>query len=179
MNTRQSDAQALLKLDLGCGTRKASGFLGVDSEPFAGVDVVADLRKPWPWPDSSVGEVYCSHFLEHLEAAERIHFVNELYRVLAPGAKARIITPHWASGRAFGDLTHKWPPVSEFWYRYLHKQWREPNAPHNDFYRCDFDFAIDYILREDVAARSDAEKVFAVTNFKEAAQDLVAFLTRR
>jgi hypothetical protein len=30
-----------------------------------------------------------------------------------------------------------------------------------------------------VAARPDPEKIFAVTNFKEAAQDLIAFLTRR
>jgi SAM-dependent methyltransferase len=178
MTSRQPEAQALLKLDLGCGTRKQPGFLGVDSRPFPGVDVVADLRKPWPWPDSSVAEVFCSHCVEHLEAAERIHFANELYRVLAPGGKARIITPHWASALAYGDLTHKWPPVSEFWYKYLNKQWRE-KVPHNDFYTCDFDFAIDYGLREDVAARSDAEKVFAVTNFKDAAQDLIAFLTRR
>jgi SAM-dependent methyltransferase len=140
--------------------------------------VVADLRQPWPWPDASVGEVFCSHFVEHLEAAERIHFVNELHRVLVPGGKAKIITPHWASARAYGDLTHKWPPVSEFWYKYLNKQWRE-KVPHNDFYTCDFDFALDYVLREDVETRSDAEKVFAVMNFKEAAQDLVAFLTRR
>jgi predicted SAM-dependent methyltransferase len=177
MNTR-ADSQALLKLDLGCGPHKRSGFLGVDSLALPGVDVVADLRQAWPWPDGSVGEVVCAHFVEHLEAAERIHFVNELYRVLAPGGKARIITPHWASARAYGDLTHKWPPVSEFWYKYLNKQWRE-KTPHNDFYTCDFDFALEYVLRDDVTARPDGEKMFAVMNFKEAVQDLVAILTRR
>ena len=175
----QASAQALLKLDLGCGTRKRPGFLGVDSQPWPGVDVVADLRAQWPWPDASVGEVFSSQFVEHLEAAERIHFANELYRVLAAGAKATIITPHWANARAYGDLTHKWPPVTEFWYYYLHKQWRDANAPHNDFYRCDFDFAVDYVLGKELMAKSDAEKVFAVNNFKDAAQDLVVYLTRR
>jgi hypothetical protein len=175
----QQPTPALLKLDLGCGTRKQPGFLGVDSMSFAGVDLVADLRERWPWPDASVGEVYCSHFLEHLEPAERIHFANELYRVVPPGGKARIITPHWANARAYGDLTHKWPPVTEFWYYYLHKEWRDSNAPHNDFYTCDFDFAFDYVLRRDLMAKSDAEKIFAVNNFKDAAQDLIVFLTRR
>src|ERR1700751_2644070 len=92
-----------LKLDLGCGTRKKDGFVGVDIRNFKGVDKVADLTKGWPWKNNSVDEVYCSHFIEHLEVPERIHFVNELYRVLKPGATALIITPHWCSHRAYGD----------------------------------------------------------------------------
>jgi SAM-dependent methyltransferase len=175
----QNSAPTLLKLDLGCGTRKRPGFLGVDSQPWAGVDVVADLRQKWPWPDASASEVFSSQFVEHLEAAERINFANELYRILVPGGKATIITPHWASARAYGDLTHKWPPVTEFWYYYLHKKWRDVNAPHNDFYSCDFDFSVEYVLRKDLLAKSDPEKIFALTNFKEAAEDLVALLTRR
>jgi Methyltransferase domain len=159
-----------LKLDLGCGTRKQPGFVGVDSRKFEGVDVVADLTQRWPWPDASVQEVYCSQFVEHLEARERIHFANELYRVLVAGGTAVIITPYWANARAYGDLTHKWPPVTEFWYYYLHKGWRETNAPHNDFYRCDFDFTVEY---------SYAKKRYALVKFRAAAQDLKAHLTRR
>ena len=136
-------AKAPLKLDLGCGIHKQVGFHGVDVRKFEGVDTVADLRKKWPWRDNSVAEVHCSHFVEHLTAPERIHFVNELHRVMEKGAKATIITPHWASCRAYGDLTHQWPPVSEFWWYYLSKSWREgtkeqdykdANAPHNDGY---------------------------------------------
>jgi hypothetical protein len=37
-----------VKLDLGCGTRKQEGFLGIDIRPFPGVDRMCDLRKtPW------------------------------------------------------------------------------------------------------------------------------------
>lgn len=146
-----------MKLDLGCGKNKKEGFVGVDSISFPGVDVVADLVKPilkplpdhlveyadllerkaegfenWPWDDSSVDEAHASHFVEHLRPRERIHFSNELYRVLQPGAKATIIVPHWKSCRAYGDMTHTWPPVSEFWFYYLKKEWRLQNAPHND-----------------------------------------------
>src|SRR3989304_3239050 len=69
--------------------------------------------KPWPWANDSVSEVHCSHTLEHFERRERVHVMNELYRVLIPGGKATIIVPHWASNRSYGDMTHCWPPVSE------------------------------------------------------------------
>jgi hypothetical protein len=168
-----------LKLDLGCGAKKKDGFLGVDVRKFAAVDVVADLTQPWPWPNWSVGEVFCSHFVEHLDAAERIHFANELYRVLMPGGRATLITPHWASTRAYGDLTHKWPPVAESWYPHLNRRWRQENAPHGDAYDCDFDHSFDYGVSDALAARPTAEQHFAILNYKEAAQDLIAKLVRR
>src|SRR4029450_1928126 len=96
--------------------------------------------------DGSVEEAHASHFVEHLNATQRIHFVNELYRVLIPGAKCQIIVPSWSSCRAYGDLTHQWPPISEFWFYYLSKDWRAQNAPHNDFYQCDFDVTWGYGL---------------------------------
>ena len=66
------EAVPLLKLDLGCGKNKQAGFHGVDSIKFEGVDTICDLTKPWPWADSSVSDVYCSHFIEHLNGEERI-----------------------------------------------------------------------------------------------------------
>jgi SAM-dependent methyltransferase len=171
---------APLRIDLGCGPNKAEGWTGADSRPFKGVDEVLDLgTKRWPWGDASVDEARASHFVEHLEPDERIHFVNELFRVLKPGAAAQIIVPHWASCRAYGDLTHKWPPVSEFWFYYLSKAWREMNAPHNDGYTCDFDFTAGYSMRQDLIVRPQEYQQFALSNYKEAAQDIVATLTKR
>lgn len=168
-----------MKLDLGCGKNKQAGFLGVDSRPFEGVDVVADLTLLWQWENDSVEEVHCSHFVEHLNSQERVHFVNELYRVLKPGAKASIIVPHWASCRAYGDLTHQWPPVSEFWFYYLNKAWREQNAPHNDAYTCDFDCTWAYTVHADVAQRNQAYQMLALSFWKEAAQDIMATFVKR
>ena len=165
---------ALLKLDLGCGKSKREGFYGVDSRSFPGVDQVVDLRKMWPWKNDSVEEAHCSHFVEHLTAEERIHFVNELYRVLIPGGKATIITPHWASCRAYGDMTHQWPPVSEFWFYYLSKDWREQNAPHNDGYTCHFAVTWGYNLNGNIVNRNQEYQTFALENYKEAAQDIIA-----
>lgn len=170
----------MVKIDLGCGKHKKEGFLGVDSRPFDGVDVVCNLGKDrWPFDDGSVEEAHCSHMLEHLTATERIHFVNELHRVLVKGGKCQIITPHWASTRAYGDLTHQWPPVCEMWYFYLSIAWREVNAPHNDEYACDFDATWGYSLHQAVATRNAEFQNYAVSFLKEAAQDLIATVTKR
>src|SRR5574342_1420730 len=169
----------LLKLDLGCGTRKKEGFSGVDAQHFEGVDLVVDLRKtPWPWADNSVAEVHCSHFLEHLTGAERIGFFNELYRVLVPGGKCQIIVPHWASGRAYGDPTHQWPPVVEFSFFYLSKDWRKTNAPHVGF-TCDFDVSWGHGLAHPWQLKTQEQQQFGLTHYREVATDIIATATKK
>ena len=167
-----------MKLDLGAGKNKREGFLGVDVRPFDGVDIVADLTQPWPWADGEVEEINASHIVEHFTAPQRIHFVNECWRVLKPGGKVSVVVPHWASCRAYGDLTHQWPPVSEFWFYYLSKSWRDANAPHNDGYTCDFAATWGYSLNPALTARNQEFQQFALGNYKEAAQDIVATLTK-
>jgi len=175
-----------MKLNLGSGKSKVEGFTNVDSIAFEGVDVVHDLTVyPWPFEDGSVEEVLCSHFLEHLAARERVRFVNELHRVMVKGAKAQIIAPHWCSCRAYGDMTHQWPPVSEFWFYYLKKEWRDVNAPHDDSefnpegYSCDFDATWGYSVNPSLYARNSEFQQFAMSNYKESANDILASLTKR
>lgn len=168
-----------MKVDIGCGKAKREGFIGVDVRPFEGVDVVHDVATvPWPWPDGSVDEIHASHLVEHLTGAQRIFFVNEAFRVLKPGAKATIVTPHWASCRAYGDLTHQWPPVSEFWFYYLSTEWRAANAPHNDAYTCDFSAVWGYGLNQALHLRNQEYQQYAVANHKEAITDIIATLTK-
>lgn len=175
-----------MNLDLGCGPNKKEGFTGVDRIAFEGVDHVCNIGvDPLPFGDGTVEEAHASHFVEHLTAQERINLVNELYRVLKPGGKATIITPHWASARAYGDLTHQWPPVAEMWYYYLSKQWRDGNAPHCDIahnpqgYDCDFEATWGYGLHASLTVRNQEYQQFALSNYKEAAQDLHATITKR
>jgi hypothetical protein len=132
----------MLKLELGCGPKKPEakqeGWTYVDIRNVVGVDIVADLTKPWPWEDGSVDEVLSAHLVEHFEPKDRMHFFQELYRVLKVEGKAQIITPHWAHCRAYGDLTHVFPPVVGEFYSYLNKEWREREASHSTF-TCNFD----------------------------------------
>jgi hypothetical protein len=180
----------LLKLDFGCGPNKREGFQGVDAIAFVGVDHVLDVSgkdqqgdfAAWPWADNSVVEAHASHFVEHLTAVERVHFVNELHRVLVPGGTCQVITPHWASNRAYGDPTHQWPPVSEMWFYYLSKTWRAGNAPHTDAqhwplgFSCDFEATWGYAMRQDLVTRNPDYQQNALANYKEAAQDTIATL---
>ena len=169
----------MIKIDLGCGTRQKEGFEGVDIIAFPGVVHVVDLREKWPWRDESVSEARCYHFIEHLEAHERIHFANELHRVLTPGGICEVAVPHWASPRAYGDLTHRWPPVSEMWFFYLSRRWRAENAPHEIGYDCDFDLRFGYALNDQLQPMNDQQRTFALQWYKQAADDIVAWLTKR
>lgn len=175
-----------MKLDLGCGPNKKEGFIGVDAIAFPGVDVVHDLLQfPWPFESGSVDEIHCSHVIEHIPARMRIHFVNEMSRIMKVGAKAQLVAPHWASCRAYGDMTHQWPPVSEFWFYYLSREWRGLNAPHDDIannaegYSCDFDATWGYGISPALQSRNLEYQQYALANFKEAITDLVATLTKR
>lgn len=185
--SRKKKDVKLLKLDFGCGPNIRDGFEGVDQHSFDGkVTHVLDIKKtPWPWADNSVEEAHASHFLEHLTSLERCAFANELHRVLMPKGKATIIVPHWASCRAYGDPTHQWPPVSEMWFYYILQSWRDQNAPHTDAkllkggFTCDFDATWGYSMRQDILSKNAEMQQFALTNYKEAAQDLIATLIKR
>lgn len=175
------------KLDLGCGTQKKEGFIGVDKVKFPGVDVIHDIgRHTWPWKNDSVDEVHCSHTVEHLKWEERVFFFNELYRVMKKGAKAAIILPHWCSSRYYGDPTHQ-APFSEWGWLYLNKEWRNTQAPHCDAeknpgplsYSCDFDHAPPgYSMAQWMIGRPKEFVEFAIAAYKEAAQDMMCTLTK-
>jgi hypothetical protein len=175
---KTAEAPQVLKLDLGCGKNKKPGFTGVDSIKFDGVDTVFDLTRQWPWPDESVDEVHSSHFVEHLTGEQRIHFFNELYRCLRKDAKATIITPHWRSGRAYGDMTHQWPPVVEMFWYYLDKNWRAANAPHVPL-NCDFACTWGYSLAHPWPLKNQEAQGFALQHYSEVAQDMICTAAKR
>ena len=83
----------MLKLHLGCGPHILKGWENVDLEPAIG-GVSRDLRKPFPYPRSSVQFIFTEHFLEHLTRLEAVRFMQECYRVLTPTGVLRISTPN-------------------------------------------------------------------------------------
>lgn len=188
-----SEPTTALRLDLGSGPHPSFGFTGVDSIAFSPEIAQCNLGAyGWPWPDNSVDEAKASHVIEHLTGQQRIAFCNELYRVLKPKAICVVTVPHWASHRAYGDLTHQWPPVSESWFEYLSAMWRELYAPHTDEshmrtlngasgygYSCDFDVQWSAVYREDIAIRHRDYQEMARTHYKDVILDMIAIFTKR
>lgn len=190
-NAEAISPAAPIKLDVGCGpNKKGPDWTGIDVLAFPGVNHKLHAgRDRWPFDDGSVEEAHASHFLEHLtnlgDKWERVHFFNELHRVLKVGGKCLLIFPHWASNRYYGDPTHK-EPFSEMGFYYLSKEWRKTQAPHTDRehnkkggYACDFEATWGYSVRQDLLTRNAEYQQHALANFKEAAQDIIATLTKR
>lgn len=101
-----------MRLNLGCGDAKQSGWINVDKYPQFDPDQVVDLEKfPWPWPDNSVSEILLNHVLEHL-CERRDDFLTlmcEMWRVCKQDAKIRIVVPHHRHDGFHSDPTHVRP----------------------------------------------------------------------
>ena len=103
-NSNLSASSKLICIDLGCGTHKAEGFIGVDVVAADGVDVIANLNGYFPFPDNSVDFIKAHDIIEHLP--DRIHTMNEIWRILKPDGIVDISVPSTDGRGAFQDPTH-------------------------------------------------------------------------
>lgn len=95
-----------IRLDVGCGSTKIDGFIGMDHLSLPGVDIVHDLNEiPWPFEDNSVKKIVFCHSLSHLENISSI--MIECSRLLVPGGILEILAPHYSSDNYKTDPTHK------------------------------------------------------------------------
>lgn len=104
----------MLRLNLGAADRHIDGFVSVDRYSAEIQDTlwnkqryeVVDLAgNDWPWEDSSVDEILAHDIVEHLRRP--INTMNEIWRVLKPGARVTIEVPNASRGAgAFQDPTH-------------------------------------------------------------------------
>ncbi len=183
--TKKSTPEAPpLKYDLGCGRNKtAPDFVGVDKYCDE-ADVKFDLFTfPWTFAkDDSASELVASHFLEHVPGPIRWHFMEECWRILKVGGTMRIACPNWKSERAYGDCTHVWPPVTAFFFFYLHKGWRDANRLTYGPYalKCNFDHNIGAAgIRAPWNQKSAEAQQYACTHILESYDDLWCNLVKR
>lgn len=95
-----------IKLNLGCGNKKISSFIGVDHIKIAAADVNHDLNvTPYPFVFNSVDEIIADNILEHLN--DIIAVMEEIHRICRNGAIIKISLPYYKSSGAFSDPTHK------------------------------------------------------------------------
>jgi SAM-dependent methyltransferase len=166
-----------LKIDIACGQNKAEGFFGIDIAKAPGVDMVYDLEKfPWPIADNSVDDAICNHYIEHTK--DIIKFMDEIYRILKPGAKILIRAPYYNSVRGWQDPTHT-RLISEATFLYYNKDWRLANKLDHYPIHCDFDFNFGYDFMPDWAMRSEEAKAFALRHYTNVVSDIQALLVKK
>lgn len=106
-----------IRLDIGCGAWKQTGFFGIDVRELPGVDLVWDVNKhPWPLQDEVAILAVCSHLVEHIPPvaiSEKkgtwfpfMEFMDEVWRLLKPDGQFAIACPHGHSPGMLQDPTH-------------------------------------------------------------------------
>ena len=104
-------------LDVGCGINKYPGSIGIDINPATAADVLCDLdRFPYPFAGQSFDQLRAIHVIEHL--TDVIRAMEEFHRLVRPGGRVRIETPHYTDFSSFCDPTHK-HHLNSFSFRYF------------------------------------------------------------
>jgi SAM-dependent methyltransferase len=95
-----------VKLEIGGGKTPSRGYLNLDPVHGEG-EFQRRIQDGIPLPSESVARARCSHLLEHIPAADRIAVMNEVWRVLAPGAEFEVVVPLFGAGWGWvADPTH-------------------------------------------------------------------------
>lgn len=182
------------RLDIACGKRLQSGWMGLDitdnvpvpeGSKFIKHDV---LTFPWPIEKSSIYEARCSHFVEHIPHVlygypqwknGLVLFMEEVYRVLMPFGIVTIECPYYSSQRAYQDPTHC-RSITENTFRYFDPQWM--TEIEMDHYGIATDFEVittKLILDPDYEARNKAAQQYATKYVLNAVQDIQIVLRKR
>lgn len=95
-----------MRVNLGCGSDLMEGYVNLDRMQTAPGVIVHDLDvAPWPFESDSVERMCAMDVFEHV--AEPLVFINEAWRVLAPGGMFHMRVPHYHAEHAFTDPTHR------------------------------------------------------------------------
>jgi predicted SAM-dependent methyltransferase len=191
------DPDKPFKLSLACGDNKPEGFYGVDIAKTDSTDFVQNLFEfPWSqFPDNSVDEIECSHFVEHIPHGDGYHdtffqFFDEVHRILKPAefnpanpniptkGFMNIVCPYYSSMRAWQDPTHM-RAISEATFLYLNKEWRVNNKLDHYDVSCDFDFSYGYVLAPEWQTRNQEAQAFAMRNYINVINDIQVMLVKR
>ena len=89
-----------LRIDIGCGPGKESGYLGIDRTLHPGVDIVCDICEGIPLPDNTAEFVMASRVLPYV--SDLFAAMSEIYRISTHKAVVCILSPY----------AHSFPHVS-------------------------------------------------------------------
>jgi len=84
-------------LDIGCGTNKTTGSIGMDLIKHPKVDIQHDLSIfPYPFKNNEFNKVIAYGILEHIQS-EKVFFklMKEIHRILKPKGIFKIEVPYY------------------------------------------------------------------------------------
>lgn len=93
-----------MKLNVGCGKDVRANYINLDTVKLPGVDVVHDINKKFPFPSNHFDEIMANHIVEHVLDLTKL--MKEFHRILKPGGRLIIETPHFTFANAYVDPTH-------------------------------------------------------------------------
>lgn len=94
-------------LELGCGRTPTRGCVTIDRDAALGADVCHDLNVvPWPFASESFDVIVAFSVIEHVH--DPIKVLVECHRILRPGGKVVLLTPHFSAAGSYVDPTHLW-----------------------------------------------------------------------
>lgn len=91
-------ARPVQRLNWGCGSHVAPGWINSDVKDTAGIDLVADIRKGLPLANDSIDYAVSIHALPELPFSQQVPVLSELLRVLKPGGVLRLSLPDLRRG---------------------------------------------------------------------------------
>ena len=94
-----------IAVDIGCGSKKKEGRIGVDKVDLPQIDIIADIENGLEFfPDGSVDEIHCRSVLEHVTNFEFI--LREMLRIIKKEGEIHIFVPHFSNPHYYSDPTH-------------------------------------------------------------------------
>lgn len=111
-----TNADALIKIDLGCSRNKPEGYIGIDIRGWSDADIMYDLEEGIPLPDNYADIIRAHHVLEHLSDPRFIMY--EIWRALKPDGILDFEVPSTRGEGAFAHPDHKsyWNKTSFYFY---------------------------------------------------------------
>jgi len=101
-----------MRLNLGCGNKKLSGYVNIDQSEHCEPDLLLNLENtPYPFKTSSIDEIIMNSVLEHLPGhpADFFRILKEIYRIMKDQAELKVLCPHPFHRWQIVDFTHQKP----------------------------------------------------------------------
>jgi|GEM_PF-1025114 len=113
---RPKIAKEPLRINLGCGSERKAGFLGIDARRTQATEIVADARAV-PVRGHAADEVHAHCLLEHFDDPHQV--LREIHRILRPEGQAVLRLPNLGTYSSHLDTTHRFLADLALWRRIL------------------------------------------------------------